>query len=85
MALTKIIMDGDELVFDLSHVAPGARRQISIVMVKRARPANILVIRADPSIPIKHIRHEPGEVKETTTIEVDTNVIAVGVYEFPDA
>lgn len=58
MALTKILMDGDELVFDVSHIARGARKEISIILAKRVRPANILIIRADKSIPIRHIKQQ---------------------------
>lgn len=61
MSLTKIINDGDELVFDISNVDRHARKQISLILVKRARPANILVIRADRSIPIQHIRQNQQE------------------------
>lgn len=58
MALTKIINDGDELVFDLSDISPAAWKEISIILVKRCRPANILIIRADRSIPIRHIKQQ---------------------------
>ncbi len=73
MSLTKIINDGDELVFDLSHIASHATRRISIVMVRRARPANIMVIRADPSIPIRHMKltkFEEADMAEGCTLPV---------------
>lgn len=70
MALTKIINDGDELVFDLSEIATGARKDISIIMVKRARPANILVIRADRSIRIRHVKQSDTQYEETIPMEL---------------
>lgn len=70
MALTKIINDGDELIFDFSKADPGANRQISVVLVKRCRPANVLEIRAHRSIEIRHIKKKPEEVhvKEGVTV-----------------
>jgi hypothetical protein len=58
MALTKIINDEDELIFDFSNAEPGCSKQISVIMVKRARPANILVIRAHRSIKITHVKQQ---------------------------
>jgi len=72
MALTKIINDGDELVFDISQVAHGARKQISVILVRRARPANILVIRADRSIPISHIRQQVVGQDDNETAQLPT-------------
>jgi hypothetical protein len=86
MALTKIINDGDELIFDLKNMAPGARPDISVILVKRSRPANVLVIRADKSIIIKHIKKDMVVASERTTIDRDNGtVISQGVYEFSEA
>ena len=83
MALVKVLNDGDEIVFDLSNLRPDACKRISIIMVKRSRPANVMEIRADRSIPIKHIKKEMVATSERTTTERDTGrVVDEGIYEF---
>lgn len=85
MALVKVINDGDEIVFDLENMDPSACKRISIIMVKRSRPANVMEIRADRSIPIRHIKKEMVVVGEQTTTDRDKgNVVAEGIYEFPE-
>jgi hypothetical protein len=85
MALVKVINDGDEIVFDLEHMDPQAVKRISIVMVKRSRPANVMEIRADRSIPIRHIKKEMVVTSEETTTARDTgNVVDEGIYEFTE-
>ena len=84
MALVKVINDGDEIVFDLENMDPQACKRISIIMVKRSRPANVMEIRADRSIPIRHIKKEMVVTSEETTTDRDKgNVVAEGIYEFP--
>lgn len=81
MALTKIINDGDELVFDFSNVDPSANKQVSVILVKRCRPANVLEIRAHRSIEVRHIKKkvEPCHDDEVT------NVLGSGTTQiYPD-
>ena len=88
MALVKVINDGDEIVFDLENMDPSACKRISIIMVKRSRPANVMEIRADRSIPIRHIKKEMVVTGEETTTTRDDGKKAVDemyeMYEFPD-
>lgn len=85
MALVKVLNDGDEIVFDLSQMDPGACKRISIIMVKRSRPANVMEIRADRSIPIRHVKKETVVTSEMTTTDRDMGkVINEGVYEFSE-
>jgi hypothetical protein len=53
MALIKIIGVGEELVFDLTSVKPGAN-QISITLTEKAGRQAVLKIDADRSIGIIH-------------------------------
>lgn len=54
MALLKIVNIGDELVFDMDKTE---HKRISIKVSEKTGRAVALVIRADRSIPISHIKH----------------------------
>lgn len=67
MALLKIMQVGDELVFDLTR-CPERLQRISVKLSEKTGRAAALVIRADRSIPIEHLKHTP----------VDSGVVEIG-------
>ena len=56
MALVKVINCGDELVFDLSKMAEAARKEITVSLSNKAGRMAVLVISADRSIPVMHVK-----------------------------
>lgn len=61
MALVKVIGTGDEIQFDLTQMAAGASKKISVSLVERTGRAVVLKISADRSIPIKHFKQQKIE------------------------
>jgi hypothetical protein len=75
MALTKLLNVTDELIFDLSAMREGCKKEISICFEWKKGNLQLFQIRADKSIPIKVFQQQiiPERREGTDSEETDKN------------